>query len=256
MGYYPYYNYWNTLNLAFVDGYIPPFRKEICGQTRAYRFEGNSSIYGAEVGKRVYWGLVVNNGREFTSFEIIYKFPYSDKIEEKRWSSFKYDSLYKLFHIPGKRKDKFSFMYSDKISEAWDEAVKVIDVDGRGILQFPTSFVKGKMYGVNKDNIRESMPAKVIEVFEDVMGIALEHPKCVKCIADAQNILNAIREVRDVGWKIWGKKFEEDKDDYQHKIKEDEKTIDLLNSEFQRCCDLAAESMNRLSSTYGIDVQL
>ena len=256
MGYYPYYNYWKTLNLALVDGYVPPFTKEICGQTRAYRFVGSSFIYGAETGKRITWGLVVNNGREFTSFEIIYRFPYSDKMEERKWSSFKYNLLYKLFHIPGKRKDKFSFMYSDKISEAWDENAKVIDVDGRGILQFPTSFVRREMYGVNKDNIRGSMPAKVIEVFEDVMGITIAHSSCVKCLADAQNIHNAIKELRNVGWKIWNKKFEEDKDDFQYRIKQEETSIAKLDEDFQKCCDLAAEAMNRLSSTYGIDVQL
>lgn len=249
MSYYSYYNHWRPMDIYNVDGYVLPFGKKQCGKTRAYIFTGASYIMGSRDKNRIHWGLVVNNGKEHTCFEIFYKFPYGN--DDSSWHTVPYEVFSGLFNVK-----KGKGIFGDKVDNKWQEACEVVKVSDRAILTFPTSFIRSALWGVNKDTVRDTLAAKLVEGFDDVLAIAIVHSYSIKNMTDAKTVIGALKELGNVGWKIWDNKFDAEKDEYFVKIQNEEKHLDGFNTEFQTCCDAAADAMNRLSSNFGIEVQL
>ena len=251
MSYYTsYYNYWTAMNLEELKTYTLPFPKSECGATRAYKFRGSSYVYGAATTNRIYWALVVNNGKKHTCFELYYKFP--NGTDDFAWHPLDWDILSRLFKV-GKKKWAFG---SARASKSWETECHVLNKDGRCILQYDTKMVKDSLYSLNRDNVRSTLPAKLIEEFEDIIGTTVAYKSHVKSRADASIIYQALYDLKNIGWKVWNNGYEEDKEETIGRIRAEEGVLANLNGEFQQCCDGAAEAMNRLSSKFGIEVQL
>lgn len=247
MGYYIYSNYWRTLPIEYVDGYSPVVMKKDRGRTLAYQWTGPSYVYGSESARRAHWGVIVNSGTRLVTFELVYKI---SSIQDK-WKTIGTDIVSKLF-----KKSATAWDFGDKVDVEWSDNTHVLDVGGRALFQYDTNFIKKKIWGLNKDTIRSTMLAKLIEGYEEQLGVAVVYGDCIKNFEDATIVFNSVKILRDVGWKIWKNKFSEARDELMTKISEEKKQLESLNEELQTCTEGAAEALNRLSMNFGIDVQL
>lgn len=221
---------------------------------KTYMYHSNTFVKTGPTYK-VNYRLAMNYSKTVTTFELMYQIA-ANNVCTQNWTPVPVEVMERMF----KRENgnwEFCSIYND--DERWRDNTEVVIQDGHFLFRYDTEWLRYRLGSIAQDTLTYSVPGKIVYEFDGNLAIALVYLDKKYTMPDTIAIDGALRQIRSVEWAI---DREDAPSEYSHKVRLHNQLqkakSDLERSEkgYQEVLEKAADSMNLLSTKYGVDIEV